>query len=157
MMGKLAAGFIVVVALAAGIGVYWMQEYAFYHDAAFQPGAEVVLTPLSGGTPEAIPVTGLSGIDADSSPIRFRACFTTPLTQATLTETYKVYEKPTPLNAPNWFSCFNARKIGAALERGEAIAFLSVPNIAPGVDRVVAVFPDGRAYAWQQLNNPDAE
>ncbi|MFN3578504.1 MAG: DUF6446 family protein [Tabrizicola sp.] len=22
----------------------------------------------------------------------------------------------------------------------------------PGVDRVVAVFPDGRAYAWQQTN-----
>jgi hypothetical protein len=29
---------------------------------------------------------------------------------------------------------------------------LSEPEIHPGVDRVVAVFPDGRAFAWHQLN-----
>jgi hypothetical protein len=38
---------------------------------------------------------------------------------------------------------------------GEALAFLSEPNIHPGVDRVVAVFPDGRAFAWHQLNQRD--
>ena len=43
--------------------------------------------------------------------------------------------------------------IGAALESGEALAFLSEPEIHPGVDRVVAVFPDGRAFAWHQLND----
>ncbi|MBS0563510.1 MAG: histidine kinase, partial [Proteobacteria bacterium] len=34
----------------------------------------------------------------------------------------------------------------------KAVAFLSDENIHPGVDRVVAVYADGRAYAWQQLN-----
>ena len=103
--------------------------------------------------PEAIVVENIEGIDADSSPLRFRACFTTPLTQATLTETYQLYDRPTPLTAPGWFDCFDADAIGEALERGEALAFLSQANIARGVDRVVAVFPDGRAFAWHQLND----
>ncbi len=55
------------------------------------------------------------------------------------------------MTAPGWFDCFDANAIGEALERGEALAFLSQAEIAVGVDRVVAVFPDGRAYAWHQL------
>ncbi len=69
-----------------------------------------------------------------------------------LTETYQVYEGATPLVAPGWFDCFDANRIGEALETGEAIAFLSEANISPGIDRVVAVFPDGEAFAWNQVN-----
>ena len=69
-----------------------------------------------------------------------------------LTETYALYDAPTPLIAPGWFDCFDAMQIGAELEAGAAMAFLSEPDIHPGVDRVVAVFPDGRAFAWHQLN-----
>jgi hypothetical protein len=76
------------------------------------------------------------------------------MSQAMLTETYVAYPKAEPLNAPSWFSCFDAAAIGAALEKGEALAFLSQSDILPQVDRVVAVFPDGRAYAWHQLNTP---
>ena len=47
-----------------------------------------------------------------------RACFTTPLTQATLTETYQLYDRPTPLTAPGWFDCFDADAIGEALLAG---------------------------------------
>ena len=152
MNGKLVAGFIVIVALATGAAIYWLQEYAFYTPATFQPGAEIDLTLLETGLPEPILADGVEGIDADSSPLRFRACFHTPLTQAMLTETYKMYDKAVPLNAPSWFGCFDAARIGEALEKGEAIAFLSQANIAPQIDRVVAVFPDGRAYAWHQLS-----
>ena len=126
------------------------------------PGVESLLTkqllwnPIGSGTPEPMLADGFQGIDADSSPLRFRACFHTPMSQAMLTETYKVYDTPTPLNGPSWFDCFDAAAIGAALQSGEAIAFLSQANIAPSIDRVVAVFPDGRAYAWHQLS-PDAE
>jgi hypothetical protein len=108
--------------------------------------------PLTGDQPEAIVVNGIEGIDADSSPIKFRACFTTPLSLAMLTETYRDYVGAEPLVAPRGFDCFDAEAIGKALETGEALAFLSEPDIHPGVDRVVAVFGDGRAYAWQQLN-----
>ncbi len=153
MNGKLVAGGIVLTGLVAGIAMYWLQVYAFYTPVSFTPGTEITLVPIEGAMPEAIVVENIEGIDADSSPLRFRACFTTPLTQATLTETYQLYDAPTPLTAPGWFDCFDADAIGEALERGEALAFLSQSNIAKGVDRVVAVFPDGRAFAWHQLND----
>lgn len=150
--GTLVGGGIVVTALVAGAAIWWLQLYAFYEPASFTPGAEIRLTPIIGDAPEVILAEDVQGIDADSSPLRFRACFHTPLSQAMLTETYRVYDEATPLVAPGWFDCFNAEEIGRAIETGEAIAFLSEPEIAPGVDRVVAVFSDGRAYAWHQLN-----
>ena len=162
MNGKLVVGSIVLTALIAGIGVYYLQEYAFYTPVSFQPGQEILLTPLA-GQPEAIAVTDVQGIDGSSSPLKFRACFSTVQSLATLTETYQVYDRPTPLIAPRWFDCFDADRIGAALETGEAVAFLGQTNIHPTgappkpgdrpvvIDRVVAVFPDGSAYAWNQL------
>jgi hypothetical protein len=149
--GKVIAGGIVLIGLVAGVAMYWLQVHAFYEEARFAPGAEITLVPIDGEVPEAIVVENVRGIDATSSPLRFRACFTTPLTQATLTETYRIYDAPTPLIAPGWFDCFDAGAIGSALERGEALAFLSQAEVAQGVDRVVAVFPDGRAFAWHQL------
>lgn len=153
MLGRIIVGFIVLSALIGGASVWYTAESAYYEPVVFQPGAEIRLVPIAGGEPEAIVVSNLQGIDADSSPIKFRACFTTPLTLATLTETYRDYPAAEPLIAPTSFDCFDAKEIGEALESGEALAFLSEPNIHPGVDRVVAVFPDGRAYAWQQLND----
>jgi hypothetical protein len=151
-VGKLIVGAIVIVAAVAGAFLWYTAERAFYTEVAFQPGAEIRLVPLVSDQPEAIIVNGIEGIDADSSPIKFRACFTTPLTLAMLTETYQGYEGAEPLIAPRGFDCFDAEAIGHALETGEALAFLSEPDIHPGVDRVVAVFGDGRAYAWHQLN-----
>ncbi len=150
--GKLIVGGILGIAALVGAAVYYFQVYAFYTAVSFTPGAEIRLTPIIGDAPEVIIADNVDGIDANSSPLRFRACFHTPLTQAMLTETYKVYDGATPLYGPSWFSCFDADAIGEALERGEALAFLSERDISPGVDRVVAVFPDGSAYAWHQTN-----
>lgn len=150
MNGKLVGGVIVVSALLAGGAIYYLQEYAYYHKAAFTPGQEIVLTTLA-GKPQAIPVTDLSGVDADSSPLRFRACFRSGIDLATLTETFQVYEAATPLIGPSWFGCFDAERIGRALETGEAVAFLGQSGVAPKVDSVIAVFPDGSAFAWHQL------
>jgi hypothetical protein len=149
--GKIVAGFIVIVAALAGAAMYYLQEYAYYTKAVFETGKEIELTLIESGQQEPILAENLEGIDADSSPLRFRACFHTPMSQAMLTETYQTYSGAVPLNAPTWFGCFDAEKIGDALEKGEAIAFLSQSNIAPDIDRVVAVFPDGRAYAWHQV------
>lgn len=153
MNGKIIGVGLVLVSLIAGAAMYWLQLYAFYEPARFEPGAEISLTPIIGTAPEVILADNVQGIDANSSPLRFRACFHTPLSQAMLTETYRVYEKAEPLVAPPWFSCFDAGRITQALETGEAIAFLSVQDIQPGIDRVVAVFADGQAYAWHQLND----
>ncbi len=156
-VARILLGAIVIVAIAAGAFLWYTAERAFYDPVAFQPGAEIRLVPLTSDQPEAIVVEGIEGIDADSSPIKFRACFRTPLSLAMLTETYREYDGAEPLVAPSGFDCFDAEAIGKALETGEALAFLSEPNIHPGVDRVVAVFPDGRAFAWHQLNGNLAE
>ena len=74
-----------------------------------------------------------------------------------LTESYVIFDGAVPLVAPGWFDCFDAETIGEALETGEAIAFMGEKNIEDGIDRIVAVFPDGRAYAWHQLNEKFAD
>ena len=152
-MGKIIAGFIVISAAIAGFALWYTAERAYYLPVSLTPGQEIRLVSVATGQPEPIPVSAIEGIDADSSPIKFRACFQTPLSLATLTETYVLYDGAEPLNAPSNFPCFDAQAIGAALEQGEALAFLSEPGIHDGIDRVVAVFPDGRAFAWQQLND----
>jgi hypothetical protein len=150
--GRIAAGVIVGTAILAGIVMYWLQVYAFYEEVAFEPGNEIRLMPVAGDVPEAILAENVTGIDADSSPLRFRACFTTPLSQAMLSETYRLYDTPEPTIGPSWFDCYDAQAVGEALEAGEALAFLSEPLPDYGMDRVVAVFPDGRAFAWHQIN-----
>lgn len=151
MSGKIVAGFIVVVSLIFGIVLYYSQEYAYYQRVAAD---ELTLTMvnIATGEPEEIVADNVQAIDGTSSPIRFRACFTAGMSSPTMQETYKEYPDATPLNAPRWFDCFNARRIGEDLEGGQAVAFLSEKNIHDGVDRVIAVYPDGRAFAWHQLN-----
>jgi len=145
-------------ALIAGAAIYYLQVYAYYEEVQLSselatPGStQIQLTSLVTDQPETILINDFQGIDANSSPLRFRACFTTPQSQAMLTETYVTYEDAVPLTGPGWFSCYNAVEIGSALETGDAIAFLSQRNIQDGVDRVIAVFPDGRAFVWHQLN-----
>ncbi len=154
MNGKYVVGFIVTSALMAGAAIYYLQEYAFYRtiDVA-SPAAEIRLVTVDGSVAEPMLVSSdFEGIDADSSPLRYRGCFVTPMTLGLMTESYRIYERPTPLIAPSWFDCFDAEQIGADLDSGAAVAFLSQENIHPGVDRVVAVYPDGRAYVWHQLN-----
>lgn len=153
MNGKLIAGFLVVTALLAGAAVYYLQIYAFYERVGPASATAVIrLTPIA-GLPEPMLADGFEGIDADSSPLRFRGCFTTPMTLAMLSETYQPYDAATPLIAPGWFSCFDAKAIGDDIQAGRALAFLSEANIHPGIDRVVAVYADGRAYAWHQPND----
>ena len=157
-MGKFLVALIVLAAVIGGGGMYYLQVYGFYdpvhlsgeNDAA--GGTEMRLTLLATDTPEAILVENFQGIDADSSPLRFRACFTTPQSIAMLTETYVTYPAAEPLTGPNWFDCYDAVAIGADLETGAATAFLAEFNITYGVDRVIAIYDDGRAFVWHQIN-----
>ena len=142
-----------LTALVAGVSLYYLQVYAFYDEVNAEAAGGVELTALATGTPEPILFENFRAIDSDSSPIRFRACFDTPLSQAMLTETYVTAEEAVPLNGPDWFDCYDARAVGEALETGEAIAFLGTENIHYGIDRMVAILPDGRGYAWHQINH----
>lgn len=151
MNGKIVGAFLVGTAAAAGLGLYYFQVWHFYEDASARTG-EIEITRLSDGAVESLPAAGIEAIDAESSPIRFRACFSTPLSPGDMAETYVAYPEAVPLTAPGWFDCFDAAAIGAALEDGRALAFLGKSGIANGVDRVVAVFDDGRGFAWHQLD-----
>ncbi|MDP5307770.1 DUF6446 family protein [Paracoccus spongiarum] len=142
-----------LVTVAAGAGVWYAQQYGFYDRIEpGDPAATVLIQTASG--PQPLIATGFEGIDADSSPIRWRACFRldAPLPADTLP-----FDGATPLNAPDWFGCFDAAAIGADLERGAARAVLSQSEIRPDVDRVLAVYPDGRAYGWHQFNDKTPE
>ncbi|MEP2783826.1 MAG: DUF6446 family protein [Pseudoruegeria sp.] len=154
MTGKIAGAAIVATALIAGIAIYYLQTYAFYEEVSYEEEAGVVLqlTNLVTDTPEPILVDSFQGIDANSSPLRFRACFSTPMSVALLTETFVTYEAAEPTTGPSWFECYDAKQIGADLETGTAFAFLSERDIGDGIDRVIAVYEDGRAYVWHQLN-----
>jgi len=110
------------------------------------------ITRVMDGAPETIAASDFKGIDADTSPLKFRACFTTGNSIPMLTETYVIYDNPTPLKAPGWFGCFDNAQLSEDLESGTAIAFLGEANIKYGVDRVVAVYDDGRSFAWNQFN-----
>ena len=152
MNGKIIGIVLMLSALIAGAGLYYLQVYGFYTTLSAQT-EEVTLVSLSSGEPEAIPADGFEGIDADSSPIRYRACFETSLSLATATETYTLLEDATPRNAPAWFDCFDAAALGAALDAGTALPFLSQKNVHYGVDRIVAITEDGRGYVWHELND----
>jgi hypothetical protein len=151
-MGKFLVSLLVVSAVLAGAAMYYLQVYAFYDEVPSVGVGDVQLTTLSEGTPEPIVSENFKAIDAQSSPLRYRACFETPLTEAELAATYATYENPVPNVAPRWFDCFDAKALGAKLEAGEARAFLGTANIHYGFDRVVAVDGAGRGFVWHQMN-----
>ena len=151
-MGKVLSLGILLTALAAGVSMYYLQVYHFYEPVAATGRDDVRMTSLSSRQPEPVLYDDFEGIDADSSPIRYRACFTTTMSLSMLSETYVPYERAEPLTAPDWFACFDAAEIGAALEDGRALAFLGTKDIEYGIDRIVAITEDGRGYVWQQIN-----
>lgn len=151
-LGKLMAIAILLCGLVAGVSIYYLQVYYFYEEVVPTGTDDVMLTTLDGAR-TAIPYADFQGIDADSSPIRYRACFTTTLTPAEAAETYKPYEGAEPRNAPGWFGCFDAEAIGDAIEAGTARVFTGHRNMEFGIDRVVAITDDGRGYVWHEIND----
>ena len=153
MLGKVLAIILGLSALVAGGAMYYLQVYGFYEEVAPQPGRDVVLLPLDGSEPRPIAYDDFQAIDADSSPIRYRACFTTDLTRQDLAAEFSPSKQTVPRNAPGWFDCFDAPAIAAELEAGTALAFLGGKNVHYGVDRIVVVTEDGRGYVWHELND----
>ncbi|WP_371054796.1 DUF6446 family protein [Rhodosalinus sp. K401] len=152
MTGKLVSLLILASGLIGGAALWYLQIHAFYDEVPASGPEDVRLTARASGVPEPVAHGDFRAIDSDSSPIRYRACFTVSMPRADLAETYVTIEDAVPLVAPGWFDCFDAGAVGAALENGSATAFLGVENIEYGVDRVVAIFEDGRGVAWHRLN-----
>ncbi len=143
-MKKFATGSYLVVGLVGftflfGMAFWWFQQHAFYEETWAE---EVVIAG------KVHTVVDWRGVTSDSSPLKMRACF---LLQG------EVEAPPAldaaPLVGPGWFNCFSAKTISDALAKSYAKAYLAAANDPPGFDRIVAVFPGGRAFMWRQLNH----
>ena len=151
MSGKLLATFLVLAALVAGGAMFYLQVYGYYDRLSVTGPEDVVLTRLD-GTTEPVSHVDFQAIDSESSPIRYRGCFKTNVPITELAAHYQAAEEAVPLHAPFWFDCFDAEKIGEALEQGQAQAFMSIAHVTYGIDRIAAVFPNGQGVVWQQIN-----
>jgi hypothetical protein len=136
--GRLVVIGLLAFAVIFGAGLWYAQVYAF-----FTPVEGVTRIRIAG---ESVPVSEYRGVDGTSSPLKLRGCFRVDPASVK----GPVADDPTPLTAPFWFDCFDAGAIGGALERGEARAVLAARDEPPGFSRMIAVFPDGRAYQWRQ-------
>lgn len=156
MSGKILMLLLVGVAVAMGGSLWYVQNYAYYEtiETIEYP---IALTLYGTEETQEIPAQDFTILDADSSPLKFRACFKVINSVPMMTETYVVYDDPTPLAPPAWFGCFDHVKLTEDLNSGVALAFLGQENFETGVDRVIAVYDDGRAFAWHQLNDQFAE
>ena len=75
MRGKILVTIILLTSFLAGATMYYLQVYGFYTKVDLEQSKGISLVKLSTLEPETINVFNFQGIDADSSPIRFRACF----------------------------------------------------------------------------------
>lgn len=56
MTGKLLAIILVVSAVLAGVGMYYLQVYGFYYDVASRPGQDVFLLAEGADAPNRSPI-----------------------------------------------------------------------------------------------------
>ncbi|MEM8787599.1 MAG: DUF6446 family protein [Pseudomonadota bacterium] len=133
-------GLLASLALFGG-GLFYAQNYAFYDRVS---GLDSIVVADS-----AIDVAAYRGIDATSSGLKRRGCFTV---DPAAFDGLPVASAPAPLNPPFWFDCFDARALAEDLEAGRATAYVAAIEELDGIDRLVAVYPDGRGFEWRQLN-----
>ena len=163
---------LVTCCIIAGAGLVYTQNYAYYQNVTLNSSidmdenlrrggstvaTDIRLTSLAGGVPESISVSGFTGIDARTSPLKFRGCFVSEQSLEQLKRRYVQADHAVPLRPPAWFDCFDVKQLTEDLATGDAVAFLGEREIAPGVDRLVAVYPDQRAFAWHQFNQDSQE
>ena len=149
MNGKIVGIGLLAVGVIAGGGMWYLQEYYFYDRI---PPADTMTVQTASG-PAKLAVTDFQGIDGNSSPLKWRAC-------AVLAERPAdpvPFAGATPIGAPGWFDCFDYGQLTADLDSGAAQAVLSEAEIRPDVDRVLAIYPDGRVYGWHQYNDKTPE
>ncbi len=153
MNGKVIVIGLLVLSALFGAGMYYMQVYGYYYEVTPRPGQDVTLVSVASGRPEPVAYADFRAIDADSSPIRYRACFTLSEEPAALAGRFVELPPKAPRVAPDWFDCFEEEAIDAGLKDGSVRLYLGQKNIHYGVDRVVAVASDGRGWAWNEPND----
>ena len=141
MSGKVFVYVFVGIALVFGIGLYYSLVYAYYETT--DGLSEITVQDRE------IAISDYIGIDATSSGLKLRGCFTVKPSDF---DGLALGVDAVPLSAPKWFDCYNVGDIHQDIEAGRAIAYLAAENEKGGIDRIVAVYPDGRAFQWRQFN-----
>lgn len=141
MKGSWLIGGMLVFTTIFAMALYYFQVYAWYEEVN-----DVTEVTAYG---DAFPVSDYRGIDADTSPLKLRACFTVDWVFEPNRELAQIAE---PLKAPGWFDCFDAGAITRDLRAGNAAAILAASQEPYGFDRYITQYEDGRAYMWRQLN-----
>jgi hypothetical protein len=142
MNGKIFVGSLLLFTICFSAVLYYFQVFAFYKRVDFLPSITVLGKDIS--------IEKYQGIDSATSGLKLRGCFT--IDPKELLGTPKPF-KATPLSSPFWFRCFDNRQLQIAIDSGEAKAYLVAENEKDGIDRIVAVYSDGKAFQWRQLNS----
>lgn len=129
------------VAVLGGAAILYLKNFEHYREV--EGRTEVAI----GGAPFA--VSGYQGLEHESWPQRLRGCFTLADPEGALAAAPKA-ARPEPYSAPSWFTCWRPAVLDADLRAGraQAVAAESVDKGEYLQERIVAIYPDGRAYQW---------
>ena len=130
--------FSIFLALFAG-GLYYTTNYAYYD--YFEYDAHAIETDFG-----EIRLHNVQMIDGDHPALKLRIC-----ADAVDGIEREASESATPLVAPKWFSCFDAKALGDAIDEGQAQAYVIRSNAPFGFDTYLANY-NGHAFVWRQLN-----
>ena len=122
-------------------------------DVMIDPSQEIFkirLTPFTGDGAEAILLNSQPVASFTSDGKNYQSCFETASSLALLTETYMVAEDAIPTEPIGALPCYDAKILASDIASGEAVAFMGEKNIVDGYDRLVAIYADGKGYAWHQ-------
>jgi hypothetical protein len=142
MSGKLLVILLISFTVGFSAVLYYFQVFAFYNKADGLLSINILEKDFN--------VQNYKVIDSVTSGLKLRGCFSVSPSEFS---NLPSLARATPLAAPFWFSCFDHVKIQLAIDNGNAKAFLVSENEKDGIDRVVAVYPDGKAFQWRQLNS----
>ena len=142
MQGKYIASAILIIALIISVSMWWMIDR--FHYETLEAKTDLIIDG------EKYSVSNFQGIDAESSPLKLRACFTVEwdfeLQDAAL------QQEATPLIAPSWFECFDAERLDNDIRAGVAAVRRAQHNEPFGFSTYIAYYQNGRGYLWRQIN-----
>lgn len=142
MSGRVLVSLFIGFVALFGIALYYFQTYAFYEQTSDAEVLQVAGEPVS--------ISGYQGIDASTSPLKLRGCFTA---EPGAFDAAEPAPGEVPLTAPAWFECFDTAGLTEDLASGAALAYRIQTDEPKGFDLMVAVYPDGRGYLWRQLGS----
>ena len=150
MKGKTFIILLLSFTLLFGATLWYFQNYAYYERNEIN---NMTVTLIKSRSKVMVELDKIESINSSTSPLKFRSCLKLNSQALEILNEYQPSANGPPLRAPNRFECFDVKNITNDLKSGKAKAYLSAANIEYGIDRVLAIYPSGTAYAWHQINS----